>query len=58
MQAMPPARAKANTVNTDVSPIVRDEAGLEEQRLGTVHPKTLLNSDLGQSLRDLPSTAV
>lgn len=56
-QAMPTAEAKAKTVNRDTS-VVRDEAGLEEQRLGTVHLKILLNSDLGQSLRDLPSTAV
>lgn len=58
VQAMRPARGKAKTVDTDVSIIVRDEAGLEEQRLGTIHPKILINSDLDQSFKDLSSTAV
>lgn len=49
MQAISPATAKAKTVNIDVFTIVRDKAGLKEQRLGTVHPKILLNSDLGLS---------
>lgn len=53
-----PSKEKARTVNKDISTIVTVEAGLEEQRLETVHTKILLNSDPGQSLRDLWSTVV
>jgi len=49
MQATPPARAKAKTVNTDVSTIAGGKAGLKEQSLATAHSKILFNSDLGQS---------